>query len=60
MVNKIVLAILVGSLLIGSSLVVLADTPPKVNDIPVLGVAGYVISAALSVWLIIRTRRDRS
>lgn len=52
--NKVVLALLVGSLLIGSSLVVLSKIPPYVNEIPILGVIGYVIASILSMILIFR------
>ena len=54
--NKIVIAFLIGSLLIGSSLVVLANVPPYVKNIPVIGFVGYLIAALLSLRLIFRNR----
>lgn len=56
--NRIGLAILVAALIIGSSLIVLANIPPFIfGDIPVIGFIGYVISGLLALWLIISILR---
>ena len=56
--NRIALGVIIGSLIIGSSLLVHSHQPPFVYGYPVLGITGYVISAALGfyiIWDIIRS-----
>ena len=55
--RNLVLAILVGSLLIASSLVVLAKTPPFLWGIPMLGAIGYLISLVLALYIIVKLSR---
>ncbi len=50
--NRLTFAIVLASLIVGSSLVVLSNIPPLIYDIPLLGVAGYTASAILGVWLL--------
>lgn len=52
--DRLVVAIIIASLLIASSIVVLSGIPPKINEIPVLGFLGYVISAILGIVEIIK------
>lgn len=59
--NRLSLAILVGSLVIGSSVIVLSDTPPRWHDIPVIGILGFVAAGLISIALIVSLiRRSRS
>jgi ubiquinone biosynthesis protein len=51
--NKLTLAIIIGSLLIGSSLIMRLDVEPKLWDYPALGILGYLLSAMFGVWVII-------
>jgi ubiquinone biosynthesis protein len=53
LVNRIVFAVILASLVIGSSLVVLAGIPPKLYDIPLLGVAGFVAAGVIAFGLLI-------
>lgn len=56
--NRIALGVIVGSLIIGSSVIVNSHQPPFIYGYPLLGITGYVISAALGfyiVWDIIRS-----
>ena len=55
--NRLILAILVGCLLVASSLVVLSGTPPFLWGMPMLGVVGYIISALLAIYIIFRMFR---
>lgn len=52
--DRLVVVIIIASLLIASSIVVLSGIPPKINEIPVLGFLGYVISAILGIVEIIK------
>lgn len=51
--NRTILTIILSSLLISSSLIVLADVPPHIGNIPVLGFAGYLIALFLLFLLMI-------
>ena len=55
--NRLALGILVGSLIVGSSVVTHASIGPKVGQIPMLGVIGYVSSAILGLWLVVAILR---
>ena len=50
--NRLSFAIALASLVIGSSLVVLSDIPPKWHDIPVIGLLGFLIAFIMGVWLL--------
>lgn len=55
--NRIAFTLLLVALIIGSSLIVIADVPPHVNHVPVLGFMGFIISGLLAVRLIISILR---
>ena len=55
--NRIAFTLLLVALIIGSSLIVIADVPPHVNHVPVLGFLGFIISGLLAVRLIISILR---
>jgi ubiquinone biosynthesis protein len=50
--NRIALAVLLGSLLIASSVVIHAGVPPYWRGVPALGLAGYLLSGVMSLWLL--------
>ncbi|MDX6767967.1 MAG: AarF/UbiB family protein [Elusimicrobiota bacterium] len=50
--NRLAFAVLLGALLIGSSLLVLAGIPPHWRGIPVLGLGGFTLSALMAGWLL--------
>src|SRR5690606_3821217 len=59
--NRISVAILVAALIIGSSLIVLANIPPYVfENVPIIGFIGFVISGLLALWLVISVLRHRN
>ncbi len=55
--NRIAFAIVLASLVIGSSLIVLSGIPPKWHDIPVIGLAGFVIAGVMAFWLLVSILR---
>jgi ubiquinone biosynthesis protein len=60
--NRIALGVIIGSLIIGSSLIVTTRIPPFLLGYPALGIVGYLLSAVLGlyvVWDIIRHGRHR-
>ena len=55
--NRLAFAIVLASLLIGSSLIVLSDIPPKWHEIPIIGLAGFSVAGAMGFWLLITILR---
>lgn len=57
--NRISVALIVGSIIIGSSLVVLAGAgPTSLFSLPLLGVLGYVLASIFGIWLIVSIVRS--
>jgi ubiquinone biosynthesis protein len=50
--DRIVSAIVLASLIIGSSIVTLSNIPPKWRDIPLIGVVGFLAAAVMGFWLL--------
>lgn len=59
MANRLIFAIVLAALIIGSSLVVLAGVPPLISDIPVIGIAGFVIAGLIGFGLLFSILRQR-
>lgn len=57
--NKITLGIIIGCLLVGSSLIVTSNTPPIVFGFPILGIVGYVLSLMLGLYVAFDILRGR-
>jgi len=55
--NRIALAIITASILVGSALIVLSKTPPILFNIPVIGIVGFLTSVVLGIWIIISILR---
>lgn len=51
--NRVSFAIVVAALIVGSSLLVQAGIPPTWNDIPIIGLAGYIAAGILGMLLLI-------
>ena len=51
--NRIAFAIVLAAQIIGSSLIVLSDIPPKWFDIPIIGLLGFVFAGIMGFWLLI-------
>jgi ubiquinone biosynthesis protein len=57
--SRLTVAIIVASVVIGSSLLVTAEAGPMLFGFPALGVIGYVISAVLGLWIVFNILRSR-
>ncbi len=55
--NRIAFAIVLASLIIGSSLIVLSDIPPKWQEIPIIGLAGFIVAGVMGFWLLVSILR---
>ncbi len=51
--NRLAFAIVLASLIIGSSLIVFSGIPPKWHEIPIIGLAGFSVAGAMGFWLLI-------
>jgi ubiquinone biosynthesis protein len=51
--NRISFAIVLASLIVGSSLIVLSDIPPRWHSIPVIGLLGFVVAGIMGFWLLL-------
>ena len=56
--NRLVFSIIIAALSIGSSLLVMADMPPKIKGIPLLGAIGFTLSAVLGFIIVISILRN--
>jgi ubiquinone biosynthesis protein len=52
LVNRIVFALILASLIVGSSLVVLSRIPPTFHGVPVIGVFGFIAAGLIGLWLL--------
>ncbi|MFO7820603.1 MAG: AarF/UbiB family protein [Lentisphaeria bacterium] len=50
--NRIVFGMVLASLIVGSSIIVLSNVPPRWHEIPVIGLAGFTISGLMGFWLL--------
>ncbi len=50
--SRLTLAIIVGSLIVGSSLIIHAGVTPKVLGFSVLGIVGYLLSMVIGLWIV--------
>ncbi len=57
--DHIAYSIVLASLIIGSSLIVLSKIPPHYNNIPVIGIVGFVISGLLGFRLLLFPRHGK-
>ncbi|WP_282055382.1 ABC1 kinase family protein [Maribacter luteus] len=58
-INRLVFAVIIAALSIGSSILVLAQMPPLINGVPLLGAIGFVISALLGFYVVISIFRNK-
>jgi ubiquinone biosynthesis protein len=56
--NRLSLAILVGALIVGSSLIFRAGAGPAMFGYPALGLAGFLIAGLLGFWLVVLILRS--
>lgn len=55
--NRISYSIVLASLIVASSLIILADVPPKWHEIPIIGLTGFIIAGIMGFWLLISMLR---
>ncbi len=51
--NRIAYSIVLAALIIGSSLIVLSDIPPRWRDIPLIGIIGFLVAGIMGFWLLL-------
>jgi ubiquinone biosynthesis protein len=56
--NRVVMAIIVAALVIGSSIIFHSGLPPLVAGIPVIGLSGFILAGLLGVWVIVSVLRN--
>ncbi len=56
--NRIAFALVVASLIIGSSLIIMSDLGPFLFGFPILGLAGFSMAGILGIWLLISILRS--
>ncbi len=55
--NRLVFAIVVAALIVGSSLIVHSRLPPTWHDIPVIGLVGFLAAGLMGFWLLVAILR---
>ena len=51
--NRISFAIVQAALIVGSSLIILSDIPPRWHSIPVIGLLGFLMAGIMGFWLML-------
>ena len=51
--NRLVFAIVLASMVVGSSLMTLSGIPPTWFEIPIIGLAGFLVSGLMAFWLLV-------
>jgi ubiquinone biosynthesis protein len=57
--SRLTLGVIVGAMIIGSSLIITTGVPPLVGGYPLLGLAGYCTSALVGLWVVYDILRSR-
>ena len=55
--NRLTVGIIIGSLLIGSSLVITTGVKPLLWGYPAIGIVGFLVSGLLGLYIVISTLR---
>lgn len=55
--NRIAYAIVLAALIIGSSLIVHSKIPPYWNEIPIIGLIGFLVAGVMGFWLLLSILR---
>jgi ubiquinone biosynthesis protein len=58
MINRLVFSMIVASIIIGSSLIILANVSPKLYNLPILGIVGFTVAGLLGMGLVISILRS--
>lgn len=57
--NRLTLGIIIGAMIIGSSMIITTGVGPFLFGFPLLGVMGYSVSGILGLWLVFNILRSR-
>jgi len=57
--NRLTFAVIIGALIIGSSMIITTGVKPLLFGFPALGIIGYLVSGVLGLWLVINIIRSR-
>ncbi len=57
--GRLVLAIIAAALFMGSSIICTTSMEPKLLEVPLLGFIGFVFAAALAIYVVVLTLKDR-
>ena len=57
--NRVTLGIIIGSLIIGSSMIITTGIKPLLFGYPMIGILGYLFSAVLGIWLVLNIIRSK-
>ncbi len=57
--NRLTLGVIIGAMIIGSSMVITTGIGPLLFGFPLLGILGYVVSAVLGLWLVFNILKSR-
>ena len=55
--SAVVSAIVLGSLIVGSAIIVHSRVPPLWNGVPVIGIVGFIAAGLVGFWLVIKVIR---
>ena len=58
-INRLTFGIIIGAMIIGSSMIITTGVGPLLFGFPAMGVIGYIISGVLGLWLIYNILRHR-
>ncbi|PJI08328.1 protein kinase [Clostridium sp. CT7] len=58
MINRLILGIIISSMIISSSLILHSNVGPKIYNISIIGITGYLIAALMGFWLLISIIRS--
>ncbi|HVP57706.1 MAG TPA: AarF/ABC1/UbiB kinase family protein [bacterium] len=56
--NRVVIAIIVAALVVGSSIIFHSGLPPLVSGVPVIGLSGFILATLLGIWVIVSVLRN--
>jgi ubiquinone biosynthesis protein len=56
--SALVFAVVLAALIVGSALIVHSRVPPLWNEIPVIGILGFVVAGLVGFWLLVRIIRN--
>ncbi len=57
--NRLTFGIIIGAIVIGSSMIITTGVKPHLFGYPALGVIGYIVSGVLGLWLVFNIIRKR-